>query len=76
MEGTAIISRVAPAPFFHGVMGKVAISKKKDHGLLGGIQRVDGFVTSVSQHAYKLFTTGLTNPSSSACVGLSMLVYT
>lgn len=25
----AIISRVAPAPFFHGVMGKVAISKKR-----------------------------------------------
>lgn len=43
VEGTAIISRVAPAPFFHGVMGKVAISKKNDHGLLGGIQRVDGF---------------------------------
>ena len=42
VEGTAIISRVAPAPFFQGVMGKVAISKKKDHGLLGGIQRVDG----------------------------------
>jgi hypothetical protein len=71
VEGTAIISRVAPAPFFHGVMGKVAISKK-DHGLLGGIQ--GWMVLQACQHAYKLFTTGLTNPSSSA--GLSMLVYT